>query len=338
MKIIHILPEMEEGGVERHVLWLSNDLAATGHAVTVVSAGGKLESSLKDVGTIQLPVHKKNPFTALYSAGKIAALAKKEKTDIIHAHSRVPAWIAWRVSKLTGTPYVVTAHVDFGNKTPWIYKPYRNAQKVICVSEAVETAMKSCFSGNTQVVLNGMPRVEFTWKGPADDGTRFLFIGRLSPVKGIQDVVEILPRLTGEWTLDVVGDGPLFEPLTKRVQELGLHSRVRLHGFRDDTDQWLVDCSCLLFPSYTEGMPLTLARAVQLGVPVIPSSIQPVKEMAESDRGLIPPGEKAPWLEAIQSALEGRFVYPSFSKERIPTVEKMTRKVEGIYCEVINRR
>jgi hypothetical protein len=59
VNIIHILPEFDEGGVERHVLWLSNELAALGHDVTVVSAGGKLEARLKGVTIVHLPVHRK---------------------------------------------------------------------------------------------------------------------------------------------------------------------------------------------------------------------------------------------------------------------------------------
>ena len=59
MKIVQILPEFHEGGVERHVLWLSNELAAMGHTVVVVSAGGKLEPQLRDATHLRLPVHKK---------------------------------------------------------------------------------------------------------------------------------------------------------------------------------------------------------------------------------------------------------------------------------------
>jgi hypothetical protein len=41
MKIIHILPELEEGGVERHVLWLTEELSSRGHEVAVMSSGEK---------------------------------------------------------------------------------------------------------------------------------------------------------------------------------------------------------------------------------------------------------------------------------------------------------
>ena len=338
MKIIHILPELEEGGVERHVLWLTEELSSRGHEVAVMSSGGKMVSRLAPgVKHLALPVDVKNPLTAFFCARRIAYLAAREKVQLLHAHSRVPAWIARWAGGMAKIPYVVTAHVVFGNKTPWIYSPYRKAGKVICVSSAVEEGMTACFSGNTKVILNGMPETDFLWKGPADGITRFLFIGRLSPVKGIQDIVEILPLLQGGWTLDVVGDGPLFDTLSARIKELGLNERVFLHGFRDDTDRWLSECSCLLFPSYTEGMPLTLARAVQMGVPVLASSIPPVVEMAEAEEGLLPPGDKGLWRGALQSVLEGNIDYPRFSSEKIPTVKKMTDEVESVYAEVCAR-
>ena len=124
MTIIEILPELDIGGVERHVIDLSNELAARGHDVTVISAGGKMQSQLSAaVRHIDMPVHKKKPFTIWACSRKIAALARRKGAQLILAHSRVPAWIARWAAKGAGVPYVVTAHVVFGNKSPWIYAP-----------------------------------------------------------------------------------------------------------------------------------------------------------------------------------------------------------------------
>ena len=69
MRVMHILPELEEGGVERHVLMLSGQQREEGHEVYVVSAGGKLVSQLaKEVSHIRLPVHIKNPLVGMYCA------------------------------------------------------------------------------------------------------------------------------------------------------------------------------------------------------------------------------------------------------------------------------
>ena len=111
LKIAQILPEFEEGGVERYVLWLSNALAEMGHEATVITAGGKLEENLDpNVAVVRLPVHKKNPLTALYCAISIASRAKREGWDILHAHSRVPVWIAFWASFISRKPWVFTAH------------------------------------------------------------------------------------------------------------------------------------------------------------------------------------------------------------------------------------
>ena len=107
MKIIHILPELEIGGVERHVIDLANELVKRGHEVMVISAGGRMERQLDAKVLVRhLPVHKKNPLTGLYSAVKIARWVRREGWQILHAHSRVPAWIANWASPLARVPWL----------------------------------------------------------------------------------------------------------------------------------------------------------------------------------------------------------------------------------------
>ena len=156
MKFIEILPELEEGGVERHVLWLSNGLARRGHEVLVVSAGSNTRSS--STQSWHLPVHYKNPLTVLYSAVRIASAARREGYDLIHAHSRVPAWVALLASKMAGVPFVVTLHVRFGNRSPIVYKPYRLASRVICGANRL-SAMGELVGDRTVVIGNGLPGV-----------------------------------------------------------------------------------------------------------------------------------------------------------------------------------
>ena len=335
MKIMEILPELVEGGVERHVLMLSDRLVRDGHEVMVVSGGGKLVEKLNpQVEHWTLPVQRKNLITGLGCARKISERVKAEGWDILHAHSRVPAWITMWASSMARKPYVVTAHVNFGNKSRWIYRPYRKAAKVICVSNAVRDNMKTCFYENSQVILNGMPEVLSYWEGPQEKDAlvRFLFVGRLSKVKGIHELVGIFSDMGGNWVLDIVGDGPLMPDLKKRIDGIGMGERMILHGYRDDTDEWMKRCSCLLFPSYNEGMPLTLARAIQMHVPAIASDIPPVREMALSADGLIAPGEISLWKERIRSFMDTGDTGCSFNPGMIPTIPEMTEQVEDIYA------
>jgi glycosyltransferase involved in cell wall biosynthesis len=332
MKIIHILPELEEGGVERHVLMLSGQQRREGHVVYVASAGGKLVSQLdKGVLHIRFPVHSKNPLVAVYCAVRLASFIRKNAIDIIHAHSRVPAWIAMFATEFSGKPFIVTAHAYFSTQTKWLYTPYRRAKKVICVSRSVQSGMENCFAENTVVIRNGMPPANISWKNPGGSIVNFLFIGRLTQLKGLQDILKILPDVTGDWRLDVVGDGPFRGELEKIVTSLSLKEKVIFRGFRDDPDTWMAKSDCLLFPSYIEGMPLTLARAIQIGMPVIASDIEPVREMSSGRNGLVKPGDLVSWKRALETFLDIKVSPADFDRNMIPSVLEMTRKVQSVY-------
>jgi glycosyltransferase involved in cell wall biosynthesis len=244
------------------------------------------------------------------------------------------------VSRQVGIPQVVTAHFLSGNRTRAIYIPYRKAVCVICVSRAVEVEMGSCFSGNTTVVRNGLAPPSIRWQGSLKnrDTINLLFIGRLTHSKGVQDVILALAGLETkkEWKLDILGDGPMRSELTELARINGVADRIVFHGFRDDTDQWLVNCACLLFPSHHEGMPLTLARAVQLGTPIIASDIIAVRELCSAPVNLIPPGDLTRWRDALDIFLTNGTKSGNFDPTTVPTLEQMALQTEKIYQRALS--
>ena len=96
MKIMQILPRMDIGGVERGVLDLTAFLKGTDFENIVVSGGGRLLGDLDDSGIkhYTLPVYKKSPLT-LFTVTALRKIMDKENIDIIHARSRVPAWVSF---------------------------------------------------------------------------------------------------------------------------------------------------------------------------------------------------------------------------------------------------
>lgn len=341
MKILELLPELEEGGVERHVVALATGMNQRRHKICVVSRGGKLALTLPEsVFHRQLPVHSKNPAVILYCSLRIAAMVKREGFQLVHAHSRVPAWIGFLASRKAGIPLVVTAHFLSGNRSRWIYIPYRKAVRVICVSRAVEQEMAGCFSGNTTVVRNGLAPPSTRWQGPStnEEIINLLFIGRLTHSKGLQDIIPALAgiRTTKKWRLDILGDGPLRSELEKLADVNGVADRIFFHGFNDDTDRWLVNCSCLLFPSHHEGMPLTLARAIQLFTPIIASDILAVRELCSRSESLIAPGDMSKWRDALENFINTGRDLGGFNPNTIPTLEEMAVETEKVYHRVLS--
>ena len=153
MRILHIVPEFEQGGVERYVIELSREQVSHGHQVSLATAGGKLEAELpREVEVIHLPVQRKNLFTGLYCVYRLAQ--KHRQWDIVHAHSRVPAWITWWTSALTGMPWIYTAHSTYSLNAG--LTPLKHAKGVICVSDAVRKHLADYLPERTVTLTNGI--------------------------------------------------------------------------------------------------------------------------------------------------------------------------------------
>jgi len=139
MRIIQLLPELNEGGVERGTMELSRELVKLGHESIVISAGGKLQEQIEQEGGkhITFDLCSKNPFTALSRIIKLRKLFKELQPDILHARSRVPAWLTYLANKKSGIPFVTTVH-GFNSVSAYS-KIMSMGDKVICVSGAIKS-------------------------------------------------------------------------------------------------------------------------------------------------------------------------------------------------------
>ncbi|MDR1884804.1 MAG: glycosyltransferase family 4 protein [Synergistaceae bacterium] len=303
-RVMLVVPEFSEGGVERHVLNLANGLCGLGCWVTVVSAGGALASGLSGaVRRIELPVHKKNLLSIVSCARRLSEEAVGGGIQIVHAHSRVPAWIGWLVRRFTGIKLVCTAHSRYSLN--WGLWPLRRADGVICVSRAVRDHLYDWLPGRNavDVIHNPAPDRVIPWVGSGGRVKRLLYLGRLTPKKGPMVLIEALGSVGGDgWILDVVGDGPYSPELQGRSRALGIGDRVIFHGHRDDAAEWISRCDLFLFPSLDEGMGLSLSEALLAGAPVLASNLAAVREITNC-RGLIAPGEKSAWASRIEDFL-----------------------------------
>ncbi|EHM09305.1 glycosyltransferase [Thermanaerovibrio velox DSM 12556] len=337
LKVLQILPEFQEGGVERHVLNLSNALHTMGHSVTVVSAGGALQHLLDGPSHISMEVHRKNPVTGFLCALRLAREAREGGFHIIHAHSRVPAWIAWWASEMSRIPWMATCHSFYSRNLGLI--PYSRAGRLICVSAAVRDFFDSVAPGVPKdVIYNGLPKSPFSWTGSGEDVKQMVFVGRLTPIKGLQVLLAALDRVRDlPWFLHVLGDGPKMGEYRALVEELCLTDRVRFWGFVKEPEEIMARCDCLVFPSLSEGMGLVLMRAVSMGMPVLASDIPAVRELAQDIPHLVPPGDADAWGKALQEFLlrqRASALLPS----RIPSMERMAAEVEESYTRLIRGR
>ena len=261
-------------------------------------------------------------------------LAQKHKQwDIVHAHSRVPAWITWWTSALTGIPWIYTAHSTYSLNAG--LTPLKHARGVICVSEAVRKHLADYLPENTVTMTNGMRKPSCSWEGRGFPGhTRFLFVGRLARPKGLDAALNALSQLKErQWTLDVIGDGPQRAEWEALTAELGLEDRVTFQGYRDDAEAWMARSGCLLFTSYQEGMPLTVLEALSVGIPILASDIEQLRPLASGP--LIPPRDVEAWRTAIEKVLDCGETSP-LSAKGLTTFAETADQIEAFYREVLH--
>lgn len=115
LTILVIVPTLQSGAAEMGALELVRNLTLAGHAVIVLSNGGRLERDVIAAGGefVRADVASKNPIVMTANATMIARLVRQRRCDVIHAHGRAPAWSAYVASKLTRVPFVTSWYKGF---------------------------------------------------------------------------------------------------------------------------------------------------------------------------------------------------------------------------------
>lgn len=97
-------------------------------------------------------------------------------------------------------------------------------------------------------------------------------VGRLTRVKNIGFLLNVVKKLTDEYKLIVLGDGEDRNILESKINLLNLDDRVRLLGNKDNVADYLCAMDIFVMPSLNEGMPFSLIEAQASGLPCVVST------------------------------------------------------------------
>lgn len=209
MKILQILPALEQGGVERGTVEIAAALSKAGIENAVISSGGPMVAQLEKFGVrhYMLPVHSKNPFVVWRNGRRIAKIVREEGYTLMHVRSRAPAWSVLLASRLSGVPYIATYHGLYGTKPAWLKKPYNRVMLkgtcVIAVSDCVRKHIIENYGLDPSRIVRiyrGADTAVFNGKAPHaaelrrslgfGDGLPVITLpGRLTYLKGQKDLI-----------------------------------------------------------------------------------------------------------------------------------------------------
>ncbi len=299
------------GGVGVHIHTLSKKLVEEGHEVYVITYPHK---EIKDIdgihviGTKGINIPGVRGLMFKMNAKKaLEELLEKEDIDIIHGHYLFPAGAAAvEVGKEHGIKTYVTAHgsdmFELYKKQPFMRSPVkkvlRDADGVFAVSNALKheiiatgvtgIANKTKLSWNSVDInkFSSKANDSFKKENKLEDKPIVLFVGNLIKRKNVESLLEAKKVSQSDYYLVIVGDGPLFKKLSKKVEEENIHD-VIFTGSRNDVENIIPSCDVLVLPSYSESFGLVLIEALACGKPVIGSDVGGITEIINNDVGLL---------------------------------------------------
>ena len=218
LTVVQLLPALESGGVERSSIEIAEALVRAGHRAIVISAGGRLVPMIEKAGAehLALDIGRKSLLT-LRHIRTLRDLFLREQADIVHARSRLPAWLGWKAVNAIPLPqrprFVTTVH---GLNSPSMYSAVMTyGERVICVSDTVRRYVLQHYprtqSDKLRVIPRGIDPAQFPrvpWPGRdaraqvahqfpmlGGEGPLLLLPGRGTRLKGHADALRLLAEL-----------------------------------------------------------------------------------------------------------------------------------------------
>ena len=353
------------GGLERQAHRLGQALIKLGVEVTVLS--GKIHScqpaseTVEGVQVVRIlwPRWKSLRFVLLPILIAIRMFRLHKRYDVVHIHN-----ISWFgvfviiIAKGMGKPVLAKLPNVGRFGLPGMRKGFLGSYKQKLLL-SVESVIAMCEESIQELLAAGYPKEQIfkvtngivTRPRTNDDLKQFshkddlliAFVGRLSPEKGILDLLSVWPRVVASTlrraNLELWGQGPQEEEIRRFIQEMDVGDSVKLLGHVSEVLNQLARVDILVLPSYEEGNSNVILEAMETATPVI-STFAGGTSLLVGELGrlwLYPPGDRKA-LEGLLLSLiaddEARRKLGVSLRERAQeflSMEKVARRYRSAY-------
>ncbi len=361
MKILQLLPELNEGGVERGTMELSRELVKLGHESIVISAGGKLVEQIEHDGGkhIVFDVCSKNPLSAPIRIFQLRKILQELNPAIVHARSRVPAWLAYMANKKLHIPFVTTVH-GFNSVSPYS-AIMTKGDHVICVSGAIKAYIQEHYQAadeKTTVIPRGIDLEKFnpnnldadfinTFTEEYQLENKFVVtsVGRITQLKDLETFISAIallkqdkPNVVGLIVGGVREDKQdYFHSLQQMLKELGLESNIIFTGSQNKVPEIYALSDVVVSSSKKpESFGRSVAEALALNTPVVATNHGGVLDIIlEGENGYFYPVGKSELLaQQIEKCSDLEFDGYHYISENF-SLKQMVDKTLKVYEKVV---
>ncbi len=333
LTVVQMLPDLESGGVERGTLEVGAHLARHGHRSIVVSAGGRLVKQLEKEGSrhVTLPVGAKT-FSCLPSIVRVRNLLLREKPEILHLRSRLPAWVGHLAIKSLPAhlrPHVVTTFHGFYSINRYS-AVMTKGERIIAISNVVAKHIQTHYrvpESRIRVIYRGIDEGLFTpelvdtgrfealkqqWGVSGSATPVILMPGRITGLKGHEVFIKSLAQLKDlPWHAVCVGDienrSDFHNSLLQLAESLGISGRIRFAGHCTDMPAAYMasDISVSASSSEPEAFGRVAVESQAMKKPIVATAHGGSLETVLDGRTgwLVPPGSPDAMAKALGEAI-----------------------------------
>jgi len=350
IRILYLYSAGEFGGLPRSLALLLGNLDRSRFDIRTVLINGA-NSELEGLPDLDLPQSRiiESGYFSLGDIRKISAEISEFNPQIISSHGYKADIYLYLSSPFTKRRRISTAH-GWGVRTfrlnlyyllqKWVMRRF---DKVIVLNQEQLREFP-----NAELVPNGVqirgiaPEVRSATRrelGVGSDEFLIGFVGRLSPEKRVEWLVESMSSLPNAVKLVVVGAGANL--INKSKENLTPSGRVIFTGFRSDLENIYpaLDLFCSL--SKEEGMPNSVLEAMSYGLPCVLSDIPIHRELAQNGNSGILVSELNELPRAIEDLRQNkpqRTALGLRGQEHVRekyALETRIRRLEEIYLELV---
>lgn len=367
----HSAPAWRCGGIVESVWQSARSLARAGVQVRLLTTdgdgmGGTMAPS--EYATFQSAEKLEVTFCRrlAYKSASLAMLARLpvlvREADVVELHGiySFPVIPALLTARILGRPLVWSLHGMLQRwegirrphlKAAWesictMAAPPRTVLRVTSEQEARESAGRMGVR-RTEIIPNGVSIPKCVEHCPRVDSLRMVFLGRLDPKKGIENLLEACRLLNARgltaWTLAIAGSGPALYRTKLRALSgsTGVPGQIAMLGdVRGESKERLFESADLVVaPSYTENFCNVVAEALARAVPVIASYGTPWAEIEQAGCGLWVSNDPSSLADAIakmstmplremgergRAWIAGRYSWDRYAIQMIDLIKSMT--------------
>jgi glycosyltransferase involved in cell wall biosynthesis len=349
IRVVYLAHTFQVGGAEEMVLNLVRHLPARFEPmVCCIHELGPIGAEIRDSGT-PISVLGLNPgLRRPWDVARIRRYLRDAQPQIAHTFLLTASLYGRFAAMLARVPIVIGTEVNiYERKRPSHALAERllmlGTDRVVASAESVRQfyiRQVHADPAKVDVIYNAVDWAQLQTTKTREEIRRSLnlpcdqpvagIVARLTEQKGHTYLFDALARTPGLEALHVliVGDGDLRASLSRRVEMLGLSSRVHFAGARRDLGNLLGAMDLFVLPSLWEGLPLSLVLAMGAGLPVVATRVAGLPELVDHERTglLVPPADAA----ALGSALARVVGDRAFAQRMADAARERVRPTFGV--------